>query len=685
MEQTNRTILFEEINPNRMDLLTLISGDGKLKSLNDEDIYRIHQHLKVSSYDEFIDKFKPSVNMYLDTETCTVSFDQNENNLYGQRLYLDEDNSLLNTLIRLIETKKNKKYLLKSFDDMLVHFFPIADIQDFLNERNEMLTGLEADGAGLDNLEDKVERLLTKYQDGIFLLNVYLYEVSNMVVESSDEVKSDKGILNNKDHLQIKVLKKASKYKCRGYRIDNKKLDEYRVLLNRCISKVVQQCTYKHGALFEACIMLPIEYTAQEMDVIQKKYERYLNLYSNIIREFWRTSKPLMETCLGVREFFAPYANTNGMHPTLLVSNLNISDLKEPQNKELLELYLSTVNTKNDFENTIWYAIVPNVAYERKNRESVVRERFLARGEKTNYVQNEIEDVMVLLEILANYRIQSFLSMTLSKEYTFANIAEKGAEVLRECHYVFDEINEKDYVIPCFPNFTVISKEDAYQIVSKKIDYDDLSERIEVKEDNIVWLDTIGIGAAYVAAGLFAACQCPEYLGRYFGNRVNKECPGVSYRFSEGNNYLVTTSGMLSESICFDEVLENELIEWSRGILFGNKKGKMAVLTERVLSYNRDNKVLVPMIQTINYIERKIQYETQDFKKNLIHYFFQKRPGSIISQWYSQDSRVVNNLLRNGEELEYEMDEKSETCTFHIKFNNNELVRSDTVSIFKEQ
>lgn len=91
------------------------------------------------------------------------------------------------------------------------------------------------------------------------------------------------------------------------------------------------------------------------------------------------------------------------------------------------------------------------------------------------------------------------------------------------------------------------------------------------------------------------------------------------------------------------------------------------------------------MIQTINYIERKIQYETQDFKKNLIHYFFQKRPGSIISQWYSQDSRVVNNLLRNGEELEYEMDEKSETCTFHIKFNNNELVRSDTVSIFKEQ
>lgn len=685
MEQTNRTILFEEINPEKMDLLTLISGDGKLKSLNDEDIYRIHQHLKVSSYDEFIDKFKPSVNMYLDTEACTVSFGQNENNLYGQRMYLDEDNSLLNTLIRLIETKKNQKYLLKSFDDMLVHFFPIADIKDFLNERNEILTGLEANNSGLDGLADKVESLLTKYQDAIFLLNAYLYEVSSMVTDSFDETKSDKGILCNKDYLQIKVMKKASKYKYRGYRIDDTKLDEYRVLLSRCISKVVQQCVYKHGSLFEACMMLPIEYTAQEMDIIQAKYDRYLNLYNNIIREFWKTSKPLMETCLGVREFFAPYANTKGMQPALLVSNLNISVLKEPKNKELLELYLSTVNTKNDFENTIWYAIVPNVAYERKNRESVVRERFLARGEKSNYVQNEIEDVMILLKILANYRIQSFLGMTLSKEYTFANISEKGADVLKECHNVFDEIEGKDYVIPCFPNFTVISKEDAYQIVGKKLDYNDLSERIEVKEDNVVWLDTIGIGASYVAAGLLAACQCPEYLRGLFGNRVNREIPGVAYRFSENNNFLVTTSGMLSDSICFDEELENELIEWSRGILFGNKNGKMSVLTERVLSYSRDNKLLVPMIQTINYIERKIQYETQDFKKNLIQYFFQKRPGSIISQWYTQDSRLVNNLLRSGEELEYEMDDKSETCTFHIKFNNSELVKSDTVSIFKEQ
>ncbi len=685
MEQTNRTILFEEINPEKMDLLTLISGDGKLKSLNDEDIYRIHQHLKVSSYDEFLDKFKPSVNMYLDTEACTVSFDRNESNLYSQRLYLDEDNSLLNTLIRLIEAKKTNKYLLKSFDDMLGHFFPIADIKDFLDERNEIFTGIGTDVNSLNDLEAKVESLLTKYHDGIFLLNAYLYEVSNMVLDSSNEAKSDKGILNNKAHLQIKVLKKASKYKYRGYRIDNEKLDEYRILIKRCVSKVVQHNACMHDSLFESCMLLPIEYMAHELDVIQKKYDKYLRLYTNIIKEFWRTSKPLMETCLGIREFFAPYENVKGMCPTLLISNLNISDLREPKNKELLELYLSTVNTKNDFENTIWYAIVPNVTYERKNRESVVRERFLARGEKSSCVQNEIEDVMILLEILANFRIQSFLSMTLSREYTFANISEKGAEVLKECQSVLDEMRRKDYGIPCFPNFTVISEEDAYQIVGKKMDYNDLSERIDVKEDNIVWLDNIGIGASYVAAGLVAACQCPEYLKGYFGNRVNDNYPGVSYRFSENNNYLVTTSGMLSESICFDEELENELIEWSRGILFGNKNGKMAVLTERVLSYNRDNKLLVSMIQTINYIERKIQYETQDFKKNLIQHFFQKRPGSIISQWYSQDSRVVNNLLRDSEELEYEMDEKSETCTFHIKFNNNELVKSDTVSVFKEQ
>ncbi len=53
ISQTNRTMLFEEINPEKMDLITLV-GDvkGGIDSLSDEKIKEIHQYLLVKSFDE---------------------------------------------------------------------------------------------------------------------------------------------------------------------------------------------------------------------------------------------------------------------------------------------------------------------------------------------------------------------------------------------------------------------------------------------------------------------------------------------------------------------------------------------------------------------------------------------------------------------------------------------------------
>ena len=56
INQTNRTILFEEINPEKMDILTLINDSKGLDSLDDENIIEINQHLLVGSFDEFLEK-----------------------------------------------------------------------------------------------------------------------------------------------------------------------------------------------------------------------------------------------------------------------------------------------------------------------------------------------------------------------------------------------------------------------------------------------------------------------------------------------------------------------------------------------------------------------------------------------------------------------------------------------------
>ena len=51
INQTNRTILFEEINPEKMDILTLITDARDMDSLDDENIIEINRHLLVGSFE----------------------------------------------------------------------------------------------------------------------------------------------------------------------------------------------------------------------------------------------------------------------------------------------------------------------------------------------------------------------------------------------------------------------------------------------------------------------------------------------------------------------------------------------------------------------------------------------------------------------------------------------------------
>ena len=74
INRTNRTILFEEINPEKMDILTLINDSKNMDSLDDENIIEINRHLLVSSFDEFLEKFDPKVYSYFDAESQSIRY-----------------------------------------------------------------------------------------------------------------------------------------------------------------------------------------------------------------------------------------------------------------------------------------------------------------------------------------------------------------------------------------------------------------------------------------------------------------------------------------------------------------------------------------------------------------------------------------------------------------------------------
>ena len=93
-----------------------------------------------------------------------------------------------------------------------------------------------------------------------------------------------------------------------------------------------------------------------------KNYNNYLSFYKDAQENFIKIAKPLIEKLLGVKMFFEQYnTKLSLMKPKLLVTNIKSEMLVKTGNKERLKAFFNTVNAKNDFENTIWFGIYPNV------------------------------------------------------------------------------------------------------------------------------------------------------------------------------------------------------------------------------------------------------------------------------------------------------------------------------------
>ena len=108
--QTNRTMLFEEINPEKLNILTLIGDTKDLESLDDAKIKEIHENLLVRNFDEFLEKFEPVVYSFFNAATQNVSYTlekpENIPEEYISEIPLNKQNDFLNMLFTLMDSKR---------------------------------------------------------------------------------------------------------------------------------------------------------------------------------------------------------------------------------------------------------------------------------------------------------------------------------------------------------------------------------------------------------------------------------------------------------------------------------------------------------------------------------------------------------------------------------------------------
>ena len=158
-----------------------------------------------------------------------------------------------------------------------------------------------------------------------------------------------------------------------------------------------------------------------------------------------------------------------------------------------------------------------------------------------------MESLTNLMTILGEYKVQIFFNFERNNETTFNSLAVEGPDKYMEKTAILENQSYSEYVIPVIPNFTIIPKDKSGVLLDYKMKYEEENgvKTVFMKKKEsyeIHRIEGIYIDASYVAAGITAAYQCPNYLRERF-NSVSQMYPGVRFDIeSEDNSYKARTT-----------------------------------------------------------------------------------------------------------------------------------------------
>ena len=701
--QTNRTILFAEINPERLNLLTLIGDVRGKTSLDDDKIKEINEELLVGSFDEFLDKFAPVVYSWCDaaSESIQYSLEKPENlpeNCITE-IPLTKSNDLLNMLITLVDAKgaQGVANVDFKFSNVLDMISPKKIMDDIRQVRREIQYTYgkymeldEGDPKRLDlgdRLNDQFEQASLNYNNVLAMLPLAIEDIKTRLLlgdrEGGHRGKDFKaGLLSMGDDGELKILEMKQEESTQLAVVDdgiNSSLmevfrEDYDAL-NETPSDYVRDLVVRTFCPLGSTMESTVD---RETEV--KNYNHYLEFYKKSKNDFVKAVKPLIEKILGVKTFFDQYqVKEKGMQPRLLITNTPLDMLVKSSNLPRLITYLNTTNDKNEFENTLWFGIVPDVELSQTSGGKLHRIRFAGneKAEKSGAVT--MESLASLMNAIYPYRITTFFSFVTGEETSFSYVATEGISVFKEKCTPLMRREYSEFLVPCIPNATIIPKDKSGLVLDKKmvIDEEGNVALSQEKEDIMkMWLEGVYVGAAYEAAGIVAAWQCPEYLKQRFHN-TSLNYPGVRFDIEADDNALLATTSMTKEISGFTNATKNSINNTGFGFVFtsdnaqckGREIKNIRVYKCRNLLANGNEFEPVYKTLVITYIERMLRFYSGDFKQDKILKFFSNNPSSQKSIW-DKDRSYVNSILQDGDELDYAIDEKNGICNVLVTFSN---------------
>lgn len=705
--QTNRTMLLEEINPEKLDLLTLVGDVKGIDSLNDEKIKEINETLLVKSFDDFLEKFDPVVYSYYNANNQKVGYTLKKPESVPEEMlteiHLNMHNDFLKMLLTLIETKRSQGMLNVDFKfENLTNLISPKKVMDDIRQQRKELRYVYSEYALLeegdpkkldvgDKLNVMFEEASTNYNNVMAMLPLAIEDIKTRLLLGTGDGRKDNtplalGVLSMGADGELKILEAPKTANKALATLD----DNINSGLIAAIEDDYQALNEDHNDYVKALVartFCPLASTMVSDVDIEKEvanYNSYLEFYKIAKDDFIKTVKPLIEKILGVKMFFEQYpVKLKGMSPSLLITNTNNEMLAKSSNIPKLITFLNTVNAKNDFSNTVWYAIFPSVSLDQNSKMKLTRERFQGNKITENLNVNSVESLSRMLEVMKDYRVQCFFNYETGDKTTFNYMATEGIErFVDRCSPLVGK-SYSEFAIPCIPNFTIIPKDKSGVILDKKMLLNDenTAELSQEKEDIMkLWIDGVYVGAAYVAAGLQAACQCPEYLKKVFRRNVDTELPGVRFDIEAGDHPLRVKTTLAKEITGFTNSIKDDINRKNFGFVFSSENAavdgmnitNVMIYKARNLLYDTEFGVYEPIYKTqvTTYIERVLRHATGDFKQDGIMKFFSNNPLSQKSLWGAKRGKI-NAVINEGDDINYVIDEKNGICMLDITFNGN--------------
>lgn len=697
VKQTGKTIIFEEFNRDekKMNLVTLLTRDDEDISLEKfkESLMGRDSELVVSSFEEFVEKFSPTIyeTVVKTGDTSRFVYELDKPNYECTEIRL-KDHSFYKMIMSLLDRKANsdKGNLEFPYDDLKKALSPESEMEECKKIRRNLLSNtreylrLSESGepsAEADRFAQNIiacrDKIIDKYQNKspLALLPLLIADKQSQIEKmkiaeepalNDSEVKAIPCNYSFDERGNLCLIEQSiSDDEPSESNHDNgltKLVEVVREDFQESAPVAIRDNSYVTDLVVN--VFVPsggVQLTTQDRGELEIAKKQLQDIYSSSLESFAKAVASVVEKFAGVKSFF-DHASCDGKlakDVSVIISNCKVdSILNDETAKRRFKKYFGALSAEKDV-NKIWYGIIPAISYgdEVTGNAKKVSDPFGRRNTEASTIKKNISGLVALdtvkemLALLSEVKIMTFVNYKASEKTGFIELTDSR---VNEYKKDFESVNS-EYAVFAYPNFTILPKEKNAVKIGTEYRFDENKE-----VGAFIVVPGIYLEASYVACGMMVGIQNYRYL-QSKGYMVKPKYPCVRFDIEDAENSKRVTTKLNRETTT--EMLKqtkDAIMEDRFGFVFADNKivydGKILnnsyVINSRTLKRDENGKYK-PLYKTL--VRNLVDQLLRAFSENVTDKSVNEFKNNYVETWKrdnkDEDRKYANRVLLEGETI----------------------------------